>query len=161
MLALCGQKSYQHIEPLDSATVKKAAFIGLVRIYESSGDVAKCYTLMHFKASKPWDDLVKLRTGYGTPDFHKGDVYLIFAEEDEGDKYYIDRNSRIIPEENSEKDITFLVSMLPCVDPKLKNLKQPCRKNFAPVCGCDNKTYGNACEARVNGVLMFSQGECK
>ena len=39
-------------------------------------------------------------------------------------------------------------------------LPEFCTKEYQPVCGCDDQTYGNACEAAAEGVSVAREGAC-
>lgn len=36
-----------------------------------------------------------------------------------------------------------------------------CTADYTPVCGCNNKTYSNQCEAIAWGIQTYVAGECK
>jgi Secretion system C-terminal sorting domain/PKD domain/Kazal-type serine protease inhibitor domain len=48
-----------------------------------------------------------------------------------------------------------------CHNPTIAQSLNLCSNMFSPVCGCDGNTYGNECEAMLNGVTAWLLGDCK
>ncbi|GAA4370697.1 hypothetical protein GCM10023185_45400 [Hymenobacter saemangeumensis] len=47
-----------------------------------------------------------------------------------------------------------------CIDPRKVNPDAMCTMDYKPVCGCNGKTYSNACMASNAGVRTFTEGPC-
>lgn len=47
-----------------------------------------------------------------------------------------------------------------CIDPSKIKQDAMCTMEYAPVCGCNNQTYSNACQATNAGVKTYTQGAC-
>jgi len=43
---------------------------------------------------------------------------------------------------------------------KCNPMPEICSMEFAPICGCDEKTYGNRCMAKSKGISIAHEGDC-
>jgi hypothetical protein len=47
-----------------------------------------------------------------------------------------------------------------CIDPDHWGIIEGCYEIYSPVCGCNNVTYGNDCEAKIAGAVSWTEGSC-
>ncbi len=48
-----------------------------------------------------------------------------------------------------------------CIDKTKVDPNKMCTREYKPVCGCNDKTYSNECEAEKAGVTTWTAGKCK
>lgn len=50
---------------------------------------------------------------------------------------------------------------MPCIDESKVCITCFCTADYDPVCGCNDVTYTNECNAEVAGVTSYTKGTCK
>lgn len=60
--------------------------------------------------------------------------------------------------------LPILLLFFNCTKNNCKVISNPdciCTLEYNPVCGCNNVTYGNACQAECEGIKNYKSGACK
>ena len=61
---------------------------------------------------------------------------------------------------HKNKSDSSYMSLVSCVDEGKVDKNAVCAQDFAPVCGCNEVTYNNECEAESAGVSSWRSGQC-
>jgi hypothetical protein len=105
------------------------------------------------------DELIVIDTRISDFKFKTDTWYLIYANRLPSGRYKVDKCSRACEYTEAFADVKFLVQHVPCFDRRLIH-NGVCHRSGVYVCGCDEKTYASACEARKKGVAAYSIGKC-
>jgi hypothetical protein len=133
-------------------SVNTVAIVKVNRIDIAQGMVLTVATQKIFKGNI----IDELEASEAEIDFKIGREYLVYIN---GNRVL--RCSRTMALNEAGSDIEFLNLNLKCIDSTLISPNSVCHRVYDPVCGCDNRTYGNRCEARQHGVSIYTIGTCK
>ncbi len=164
LVSFSGVSQHSRNSSIDSALVKNSDLIALVKV-EDIEDKVYFKIIMAFKDVCLTDGGIAISQNDYIENIDLNTEYLLFAKTDRNCLHYFGKGSKLIKKMEGEEDINFLLSILPCSDLKVKEkLKEKigaCYRDYRPVCGCDGRVYGNACEASRAGIQIFKKGECK
>lgn len=123
---------------IDSALVRNSDLVALVKIQDVTDKIYLKLEMLFKGACVRENELVLSHNDFNE-NFSHNTEYLLFAKADNNCHVYFDNESRLIEKAEGEKDVNFLLSILPCADLRVKEKYSgtPCHRNLSPVCGCD------------------------